>query len=180
MSRSDLADTHCPVSRAIERVGDPWVLMILREMFMGRRRFDDMQRLTGASPHILSQRLKRMCADGILEKRAYSERPVRYEYHLTEKGRDLWPVIIMLKSWSDKWLGTQGMVELQHKSCGNRIIPKVTCPECAEPLDARQISVDIDPALLAENRARRAKDLQGEGHERDTASEQNKSRRRHR
>ncbi|WP_164658997.1 helix-turn-helix domain-containing protein [Tropicibacter sp. Alg240-R139] len=173
MSRNDLADTLCPVSRAIERVGDPWVLMILREMFMGRRRFEDMQRLTGASPHVLSQRLKRLCADGILEKRAYSHRPVRYEYHLTEKGRDLWPVIIMLKSWSDKWLGTQGMVELLHNTCGKRMVPKVTCPECTETLDARQISVDIDPALLAENRARRAKDVQGDGHERNKPFDQN-------
>lgn len=175
MSRSDLADTLCPVSRAIERVGDPWVLMILREMFMGRHRFEDMQRLTGASPHILSQRLKRMCADGILEKRAYSDRPARYEYHLTEKGRDLWPVIIMLKSWSDKWLGTHGVVELKHKTCANPIIPKVTCPECVETLDPRQISVDIDPALLAENQARRERYVQGEGHERNKPTDQNKS-----
>lgn len=174
MSRNDLADTLCPVSRAIERVGDPWVLMILREMFMGRRRFDDMQRLTGASPHVLSQRLKRLCADEILEKRAYSDRPVRYEYHLTEKGRDLWPVIIMLKAWGDKWLGTEGAVDLRHKSCGNTIVPKVTCPDCAESLDARDISVDIDPALRAENQARRAGINQGEGHDRRRTSDQNR------
>lgn len=155
MSRNDLADTLCPVSRAVERVGDPWVLMILREMFMGRRRFEDMQRLTGASPHILSNRLKRLCSDDILEKRRYSDRPVRYEYHLTEKGHDLWPVIIMLKSWSDKWLDSEGTVNLIHKSCGHSIEPKVTCPECAQTLDARQITADIDPALRTENQNRR-------------------------
>lgn len=155
MSRADLAKTSCPVSRAVERVGDPWVLMILREVFLGSRRFDEFQRNTGASPHILSQRLKQMCADGILRKRAYSAHPLRHEYLLTEKGRDLWPVIVMLKAWGDKWLGTEGAVTLTHKGCGHQMTPRLTCPDCGEALDARDVIADLGPDLRTERMNRK-------------------------
>lgn len=159
MSRADLANTTCTVSRAVERVGDPWVLMILREVFLGSRRFDEFQRNTGASPHILSQRLKQMCGDGILEKRAYSAHPPRFEYHVTEKGRDLWPVIVMLKAWGDKWMGQEGAVLLSHKGCGQEMAPLLICPECGDPLQARDVRARISDRLQAERERRK----QGEG-----------------
>lgn len=156
MSRADLANTTCTISRAIERVGDPWVLTILRELFMGSRRFDDLQRLTGASPHTLSQRLKQMCADGILQKRSYSSHPPRFEYVLTEKGRDLWPVIVMLKVWGDKWMGAAGAVTLTHKGCGAEMVPQVICPECGEAVQARDVTATVGTAFRAERDARKA------------------------
>lgn len=154
MGRADLANTACSVSRAIERVGDPWVLMILREMFLGSRRFEEFQRNTGASPHLLSQRLKQLLEDGIVTKRLYCEHPKRYEYILTDKGRDMWPVIIMLKAWGDKWLVKQD-VTLVHKGCGAEMTPRLHCPDCGDPLEARDVRAQIGPHLLSERERRK-------------------------
>lgn len=155
MSRADLANTTCAISRAVERVGDPWVLIILREVFLGSRRFDAFQRHTGASPHILSQRLKKMCTDGILERRLYSDHPPRYEYMVTEKGRDLWPVLVMLKAWGDKWMGQDGSVTLTHKGCNHDMRPQIVCPECGDPLQAHDVRATISPELAAEREQRK-------------------------
>lgn len=138
MSRADLAKSDCAVARAIERVGDPWTLMILRAMFLGARRFDQLERATGASPHILSERLKRLCADGVLRRSLYSDRPPRHEYLLTEKGRDLWSVVIMLRAWGEKWVPRDGPTDLRlyHKQCGAEMMPQLTCPECGLAMKA--------------------------------------------
>lgn len=153
MARSDLANTSCPVSRAIERVGDPWVLIILREAFLGTRRFDDFRRYTKASPHILSQRLKQLVADGILRTRAYSETPPRQEYLLTDKGVELWPLIMALHNWGEKWLGGDG-ITLVHRGCGATFapadVPHMICPKCGAPLTARDLQAEISPEFRAE------------------------------
>ncbi|WP_222434970.1 winged helix-turn-helix transcriptional regulator [Phaeobacter marinintestinus] len=155
MSRADLAKSSCSLSRAVERVGDPWTLMILRESFLGTRRFEDFQRQTGASPHLLSQRLKQMCQDEILRKRLYCDHPQRFEYVLTEKGRDLWPMIMALRAWGDKWLGRPYSVRLTHKGCGAEMEPQLCCPDCGEPIGARDVAADIGPDLQFErNRLR--------------------------
>ncbi|TDE34546.1 winged helix-turn-helix transcriptional regulator [Antarcticimicrobium sediminis] len=154
MGRADLANTSCPVSRVIERVGDPWVLMILREAFLGTRRFDDFQVQTGVSPHLLSQRLKQLCEDEILQRRAYNAHPPRYEYLLTDKGRDLWPVIIALRNWGQTWLGGE-TITLTHKACGARIDPVMTCPDCGTPLGARDVQADLSPEFKQERKTRR-------------------------
>jgi DNA-binding HxlR family transcriptional regulator len=91
MSRSELAQQTCTVARTVEKFGDEWTLMILRKMFLGGRRFDDLQSQTGASPHMLSQRLKRMEAIGVIKRETYSERPPRHEYALTIKGATYGP-----------------------------------------------------------------------------------------
>ncbi len=138
MARADLAKSDCAVARAIERVGDPWTLMILRAMFLGARRFDQLQQSTGASPHILSERLKRLCADDVLHRRLYSHHPPRHEYLLTEKGRDLWSVVITLRAWGEKWVPRDGPKDLRlfHKGCGAEMMPRLACPECGAPMQA--------------------------------------------
>ncbi len=138
MSRSDLSRTACTVARTIEIVGDVWALMVLREMFLGTRRFDDLQHHTGASPHLLSRRLKRFEAEGIAKRRLYSEHPPRHEYRLTAKGRDLWPVIIALKGWGDQWLDRAEPlpVSLRHTRCGQTTQPVFVCSACGDPIDA--------------------------------------------
>lgn len=148
MSRADLAQSVCTVARTVELFGDEWTLMILREMFLGGRRFDDLQRQTNASPHTLSQRLKRLETVGVLRREAYSVHPPRYEYRLTEQGRDLWPVIVSMKAWGDKWLGEGAgtSVEIMHKGCGHEVVPCMTCPECGEPMTAH----DALPRLSSE------------------------------
>ncbi|MEM1315622.1 MAG: helix-turn-helix domain-containing protein, partial [Pseudomonadota bacterium] len=154
----------CTVARATELVGEPWTLMILREMFLRSRRFDELQKYTGASPHLLSQRLKRMEAEGIVVRRRYQERPPRDEYRLTEKGRDLWPVIIALKTWGDKWRDPDGIdpVVIVHKGCGKVTRPSLVCSECGEPMEAHDASVELDPAF-ADERDGRLRKHQGKG-----------------
>tara|TARA_R110002072_G_scaffold11623_2_gene52209 strand:+ start:542 stop:1033 length:492 start_codon:yes stop_codon:yes gene_type:complete len=148
MSRSDLASQVCTYARTIELLGNEWTLMILRELFLGARRFDALQCQTGASPHTLSQRLKRLEREGILRREAYSEHPPRYEYRLTAMGRDLWPVIIAMKIWGDAWLDERleaghTPVAITHKGCGRTVVPQMTCPECGEQMHAHDAEAHI-------------------------------------
>ena len=160
MSRADLARTSCSAARAIELFGDGWTLMILREMFLGGRRFDDLQRQTGASPHILSQRLKRLEATGVLRREAYSDRPPRHEYRLTAMGRDLWPVVVAMKAWGDRWLDDgaasgASAVAIEHRGCGHTVVPRMTCPDCGAPMQAHDARTLLSPEFERERAANR-------------------------
>ena len=159
MSRSDLSRTTCTVARTIEIVGDAWALMILREMFLGSHRFDELQQLTGASPLILSRRLKRFESERIVERRPYSERPPRHEYRLTRKGRDLWPLIIALKEWGDRWLDRKGPhpVTLRHTGCGQSTRPIMVCSACGDTIDATTARPHLSAAMVRERNALRAR-----------------------
>jgi DNA-binding HxlR family transcriptional regulator len=152
MSRSDLSRATCTVARTIEIVGDAWALMILREMFLGSRRFDALQRHTGASPLLLTRRLRRFEAEGIVERRPYAERPPRHEYRLTPKGRDLWPVIVALKGWGDRWLDRAGPPPfgLRHTGCGRRTLPILVCSACGDPIDAMTARADLSADMARE------------------------------
>ena len=138
MRWSEIDQQDCSVAQALSVVGDRWTMLILKEAFMRVRRFDDFQERTGAPRPVLAERLKALVDDGVLEKRLYSERPDRFEYRLTEKGRDLWPVLISLLRWGDRWMtGRQGPpVEVRHRTCGHAIHPELACPECGEWLEA--------------------------------------------
>lgn len=154
MSRADLSRRTCTVARTAEIVGDSWSQMIIHELFLGTRRFDEMQRLTGASPHLISVRLKRLEAEGIVRREAYSTRPVRHEYRLTEKGRDLWPLIIAMKSWGDRWMDTdKAPITLTHKACGHETRPHLVCSACNEPIAAVTTSFEISEDMQAERRS---------------------------
>ena len=160
MSRADLTRDACTFARAAELLGDPWTLLALRELFLGTRRFDDFQRQTGASPHLLSQRLKRLEAEGIVARRRYSLRPPRDEYRLTAQGRDLWPVVVALKGWGDRRRPAEEAdapppMRLRHRGCGRPTEPCMTCSECGEPMAARDSIVEVSDAW-AEARAARA------------------------
>lgn len=159
MSRSDLSHTTCTVARTIEIVGDVWALMILREMFLGSRRFDQLQQLTGASSLIVSRRLKRFAAEGIVERRLYSEHPPRHEYRLTRKGRDLWPLMIALKEWGDRWLDRKGPrpVGLEHTRCGKKTRPRLVCSACGDPIDATTARAHLSAEMARERNAATSK-----------------------
>lgn len=159
MARADLSHMTCSIARTVEIVGDPWTELVLREMFLGTRRFDDLQRLTGASPHLLSQRLKRLESEDILVRRPYSERPLRHEYRLTEKGRDLWPIVIALKTWGDRWLdgGEDPRITLTHTTCGQTTRPYLVCSACGEPIEAVTSRPHLSPELAVERDAARKK-----------------------
>jgi DNA-binding HxlR family transcriptional regulator len=117
-------ETVCPVARALAVAGDRWTLLILRELSLGGHRFDDIQAQTGMSSHLLSTRLRRMETDGLIERRRYNNRPPRYEYHATTKGKELDGVLLMLRNWGTKWCGLAEKppaVSLQHRATGEAV-----------------------------------------------------------
>ena len=104
MKWSDLDESWCPVARTLSALGDRWTLLILRDCLLGLSRFDQFAESTGATRHIVSDRLKRLCQLGVLEKIAYCNRPKRYEYRLTEKGHELTPALMTFRDWGKKHL----------------------------------------------------------------------------
>lgn len=156
MARADLARQTCTIARAVSLVGDEWTFMILREMFLGNRKFDEFLRYTGASAALLSQRLKKLEADGVIRREVYSDRPIRHEYRLTAMGRELWPAVIVLKQWGDKWLGDgPAPVEIVHKSCGNVTEPQITCSDCGQPMAAHDAEPRLSEPFQTERHATR-------------------------
>ncbi len=159
MSWSDVGNTVCPVARSLAVVGDRWTVLILRELFLGSRRFDEFQAQTGMSSHLLSVRLKRLQEDGIIGRRQYSQRPVRYEYRLTDKGLDFYPLLLSLKNWGEKWSGlkekSQPAVVIVHKKCGHETGLKLNCPSCGEALGPKDASVTLGKRFSSERQARR-------------------------
>ncbi len=128
----------CSVARTLELVGEKWALLAVREVFLGNRRFDEIARRTGAPRDSLAARLRTLTGAGILDRRQYCEHPARFEYHLTEAGRELYPVILTLMRWGDEHLAGDGgpPLVLQH-SCGHPLVAQVTCESCGEPASAR-------------------------------------------
>jgi DNA-binding HxlR family transcriptional regulator len=141
MRRTSFSDMDCSVAQTLEVIGEWWTLLILRDSFQGVRRFDDFQRRLGVARNVLTQRLDRLVEQGILERRQYQDRPPRYEYRLTEKGLDLYPVVIALMDWGDRWATDPDgpPVTLTHKQCGHDGTPIFTCPQCSEKVTARDM-----------------------------------------
>lgn len=156
MPRSEIGHQSCPVARSIDVVGDPWTLMVLRELFLGSHRFDELEAQTGVSPHLLSLRMRKLQDAGIVVRHAYQERPTRYEYQLTAKGLDLWPVIMALRAWGDRWHDwPEGKpVKLRHQGCGKRSEPKIVCSGCGEPMGPRDVSIEMSRPAATARRAR--------------------------
>ncbi len=145
MRWDEISGMQCSIARALSVIGDRWTLLVLRDAFLGTRRFEDFQRQLGMTRHLLAGRLKKLVAADILEKVRYQDKPARYEYRLTGKGRDLYPVIVSLLRWGDKWMaGEEGPpVSLVHKSCGHRMHPTLVCPDCGEPVTPRDIAAEL-------------------------------------
>jgi DNA-binding HxlR family transcriptional regulator len=152
MLASDYPHQHCSIARSLELIGERWTLLILRDVFTGRRRFDEIQRSLGVARNVLTARLARLVAEGILYRRRYQERPERYEYRLTEKGLDLWPVLVSLLAWGDRHLAEEGgpPVVLLHRECGGRVNDRRVCEDCGAELGVR------DAVALEGEEARRA------------------------
>src|ERR1700710_684996 len=103
MAIKAFADLNCSVARPLAFLGERWSLLVLRDLFLGRRRFDEFQESLGIATNVLSARLATLAEEGIVDRRRYSEHPERFEYVLTEKGRDLQPVILALVAWGDRY-----------------------------------------------------------------------------
>ncbi|MFI6454476.1 winged helix-turn-helix transcriptional regulator [Streptosporangium amethystogenes] len=121
----------CSIADALGLIGEKYSLLVLREAFWGVRRFDAMVRNIGAPRDILATRLRTLVEAGVLEKVAYSERPPRSEYHLTDAGRELRPVLLILMSWGDRHLTDRPPVVFRH-SCESDLDPVVVCRACGE------------------------------------------------
>jgi DNA-binding HxlR family transcriptional regulator len=144
MRRTRFDDSPCPIARTTDLVGDWWTPMVLREAFLGRRRFDEFQRALDLSRGVLAKRLHRLVEEGLLEKRLYAERPPRYEYVLTEKGRDFYPVLAAMWRYGSDWLwddGGEPPLELYDRDSGRPIRPRVVDETTGTPIDVRRVRV---------------------------------------
>jgi DNA-binding HxlR family transcriptional regulator len=133
------------VELAVDVLSDRWTVLILREAFFGVRRYGQMQRNLGIARNVLADRLRQLVADGMLERVRYRTDPDWYEYRLTERAIDLYPVIIGLMHWANRHLAEQPdtTVELVHRSCNMPVHPYLACSHCHEPLTARDIEARI-------------------------------------
>ncbi len=148
-NRSDNLD--CSVARTLEHIGERWTFMVLRDAFYGIRRFDDFQASLGIARNILTKRLIKLVDAGILRKEPYQEHPPRYEYRLTEKGRDLVPILTALLAWGDKWETENGPpVRLIHTTCGSVMHTRGVCSECGGEINAFNLRLDPTPQIVVE------------------------------
>ncbi len=159
MARPDLfQQTLCPIARAESVAGDIWTVLVLRELLADNHRFDEIQAMTGATPQMAATRLKKLEADGLVERRPYSKRPPRYEYHLTEKGADFFPVLMALRAWGEKWArlpGEKPSLEYAHKVCGKPAGFGPLCDHCGQLLRREELTRTLSAAAVAEREARR-------------------------
>jgi DNA-binding HxlR family transcriptional regulator len=149
MKWDDLEAQPCSVARTLAVLGDRWTLMIVRDAFLGVRRFDDFQARLGLSRTLLSDRLKALVESGVIERHAYQARPERFEYRLTEAGIDLYPIMLGLADWGNRHLADARGAPLlhRHKTCDHDFRPVATCSHCHEPLHARAVTVRPAPGF---------------------------------
>jgi DNA-binding HxlR family transcriptional regulator len=138
---------NCSVARTLEVLGDRWTILLVRDAFLGIRRFEDFQRDLGVARNVLADRLGRLVDEGVLERRRYQERPERFEYRLTEKGIDLWPVTVALMHWGDRHYPAEGGSPrvIRHRDCGGELTRHLTCASCGAELGPRDVVTESGP-----------------------------------
>jgi DNA-binding HxlR family transcriptional regulator len=140
MERKSFADMTCSVAQCLEVVGEWWSMLIVRDAFFGVTRFDTFQQRLGISRNVLQQRLEKLVAAGVLVKTPYSEHPLRHDYRLTDKGRDLWPVLTTMRQWGDRYAAPDGPpVRLVHREHDHVCDVVLTCSVCAAPIGPRDV-----------------------------------------
>ncbi|MEM7358173.1 MAG: helix-turn-helix domain-containing protein [Pseudomonadota bacterium] len=150
MRWQDTNTQTCSITRSLSIFGDRWTLLVIRQIFMRIRRFSEIQASLGISKHRLSDRLTRLVEEDVLYKDAYDQAGNRFEYKLTEKGLDLYPIIVALAGWGDKWLADDDGVPIEyiHKDCGENANAKVCCNHCKEEITANNTYVVPGPGIL--------------------------------
>ncbi|EKZ97056.1 HxlR family transcriptional regulator [Cupriavidus sp. HMR-1] len=156
MQRKTFRNMQCPIARSLERVGEWWSILILRDAFYGTKRFDEFQRNLDIAPNMLTRRLNGLVEEGLLEKRQYSERPPRYEYVLTDCGRDFRPVLLALLAWGNRNFAPEGpSVQIVDRETGKVVEPMLVDTENGEPLQmGRRHVLRAGPAADESTRAR--------------------------
>lgn len=155
MKRTSFARWPCSIARTVDLLGDWWTPLVLREAFYGTTRFEDWQRNLGIGRNVLAERLKRLVAEDMLTRHRYQEHPERFEYHLTEKGRDFFPVLMAMLRWGDRWLdgGRGAPVALRHLPCGHLTQPEVVCGHCGKALRRDEVQGELGPGFPPKLRA---------------------------
>lgn len=175
MQRKSFSDMQCPIARSLERVGEWWSILLLRDAFYGLTRFDEFQKSLDISPNILVRRLNALVDEGLLERRLYCEKPPRYEYLLTEAGRDFRPVLLALLAWGNKHFAPEGpSIVLLDKASGHAVDPVLVdrdsgrpITEADHPLGAGAAAGDAVHRRIALYNARAAAPQAGKGVARD-------------
>jgi DNA-binding HxlR family transcriptional regulator len=153
MQRVSFSDMNCSVAQTLEVVGEWWSLLIVRDALLGLSRFDDFQRHLGISRNVLNDRLARLVEQGVLEKVPYQDHPPRYDYRLTEKGRDLWEIVDAMRRWGARWEAPEAgpPTELIHRTCGHTTTVEPRCSECGARLE--QVDLKLVPGPGADERS---------------------------
>ena len=147
MTRRAFDPGQCPVGRTLERVGDTWSLMILRDALQGLTRFDQFEQSLGVAPNILSKRLAALVETGFLERRPYQQRPVRHDYVLTEKGRDFGPVLTALMAFGNRHFAAEGVAsQMVEAATGRAVEPVVVDRQTGLPIDDPRFTLAAGPA----------------------------------
>lgn len=143
MQRTDFGEMACSIARTMDVIGEPWSPLVLRNVFIGITRFDQLQHSLGISRKVLAERLKWLTDNEVLERRQYSDRPPRYEYVLTARGQELVEVLMVMVRWGDRWLAGEAgpPVLYRHQACGQISHVELTCSQCGEPMHATGIDV---------------------------------------
>lgn len=147
MRWNEMQDEPCSIARTLSVIGDRWTMLILRDAFLRIRKFEDFQKDLGISRQRLSDRLKKLVDEGVLEKRQYQNEPPRYEYRLTPKGTDLYPLVMAMVNWGDKYMDRGKGVPMvyKHTICDHYFTAQVTCSECGEAVNPRDVRPTIGP-----------------------------------
>ena len=157
MRRKSFSKMQCPVARSLERVGEWWSILILRDALHGLTRFDQFEQSLGISPTMLTRRLSGLVEAGLLERRRYSEHPVRHEYVLTERGRDFRSVILAMQAWGNKHFAPEGAsVVLVNAKTGEVADPVLVDRKTGAPLAGPDFVVAPGPAAGASTRRKLA------------------------
>jgi DNA-binding HxlR family transcriptional regulator len=151
MERTSFAEMRCSLARALELVGDWWSPLIIRDLFLGVSRFDDLVEDLGISRNLLTRRLHALQDVGVIEKKVYQDRPKRHAYALTEAGRDLVPVLIALTEWGGRWAGPREgrPIVFVHTKCRKRFTPAIVCSECGDAITADTVKAIGGPGGAA-------------------------------
>jgi DNA-binding HxlR family transcriptional regulator len=168
VKRSSVGHFNCSIARGLDIIGEWWTLLVLRDVFMGVRRFEAIQADLGIARNVLSDRLTTLVDHGVLERRRYQEHPERHEYVLTEMGRDLAPVLIELMRWGDRWLSPDGApMVLLHRACGQPVVWGEACEHCGVAVEASSLRMVKGPGWRPPASAM----TRGEGGERRVTSD---------
>jgi DNA-binding HxlR family transcriptional regulator len=143
MQRTQFGDMACSIARTLDVFGEPWTPLIIRDIWVGIGRFDQIRADLGISTKVLTQRLAWLVETGVLERRQYSDHPPRHEYALTAKGAELCDVLVVMSRWGDRWLADEAgpPVLHRHRECGQITHVELHCSECGAPVHAEDLDV---------------------------------------